>query len=178
MPRLASSNSSIIFKSSYSPISISFSQYIDQKQDILKPESHLVGSYWSPCQREWSLCDNLPHADRDRALMPEDHEKWTGSLQNSCNLHNSKNSLWLERAQLYLRHSWKILCSLNSFEQYAEGVDWQQQRRPSSFEAHHEMLQSPLWKCTVISNIFRACQVLNKNLPAYLKDPPKNMLDE
>lgn len=27
-------------------------------------------------------------------------------------------------------------------------------------------------------HLFRACQVLNKNLPAYLKDPPKNMLDE
>lgn len=26
--------------------------------------------------------------------------------------------------------------------------------------------------------LFRACQVLNKNLPACLKDPPKNMLDE
>jgi hypothetical protein len=25
---------------------------------------------------------------------------------------------------------------------------------------------------------YRACQVLNKNLPTYLKDPPKNLLDE
>jgi hypothetical protein len=40
------------------------------------------------------------------------------------------------------------------------------------------MLQPSLRKRTVIIYVFRACQVLNKNLPAYLKDPPKNMLDE
>ena len=29
-----------------------------------------------------------------------------------------------------------------------------------------------------LSQSYRACQVLNKNLPTYLKDPPKNLLDE
>ncbi len=29
-----------------------------------------------------------------------------------------------------------------------------------------------------LSENAQACQVLNKNLPAFLKDPPKNMLDE
>jgi hypothetical protein len=40
------------------------------------------------------------------------------------------------------------------------------------------MLQSPLLKRPVNTLSFRACQVLNKNLPVCLKDPPKNMLDE
>jgi len=40
------------------------------------------------------------------------------------------------------------------------------------------MLQPSERKHAVTILIFRACQVLNKNLPPYLKDPPKNMLDE
>lgn len=40
------------------------------------------------------------------------------------------------------------------------------------------MLWQIIIKCSVLHSLYRACQVLNKNLPAYLKDPPKNMLDE
>jgi len=40
------------------------------------------------------------------------------------------------------------------------------------------MLQSFIRKYAVKLYLVRACQVLNKNLPTYLKDPPKNMLDE
>jgi len=29
-----------------------------------------------------------------------------------------------------------------------------------------------------LSENSQACQVLNKNLPAFLKDPPRNLLDE
>lgn len=40
------------------------------------------------------------------------------------------------------------------------------------------MLQSIERKYAVKCVLHRACQVLNKNLPPYLRDPPKNMLDE
>jgi hypothetical protein len=72
------------------------------------------------------------------------HEKRPGPVQNSRHFHHPENPLRLKRSQLHLRHSLKILRSVNSPEQHAEITDRQQQRRPPPDQTHHEMLQPPV----------------------------------
>ncbi len=121
-------------------------KHIHQKQNLRKSPSHILGSHRRPGQRKRPLRHYIPDADRNRSLMFAYHEKRPGPFQNSSHLHHPENPLRLKRPQLHLRHSLKILRSVNSPEQHAEITDRQQQRRPPPYQTHHEMLQPPVRK--------------------------------
>jgi len=174
---LTSSNSAGIFKSPHPSFPLSFLEHFNEKQDLLKPKGDQFGGYWSLGQIERSLCDPVFDADWDRPSLLEDNEKRTSPFKDSGYLYHPKDSVRWERFKLHLCYSLTFLCCVNCTQQHAERADRQQQGRPSAFEAHNEVLQQTQRKYAVHLGLFRACQVLNKNLPPYLKDPPKNMLD-
>ena len=74
--------------------------------------------------------------------MSADHEEWTGLIKDSRHLHYTENSMRRKGSKLYLRNSGEILRSIDCAEQHAKIADRQQQRGPSPFKAHNEMLQS------------------------------------
>lgn len=134
------SNKAIVFESTYSLISISFSEYFDKKQNLWEPESYFSWRNRSSCKRKWSICDQFSHANINCPFMSKNNEKWSSSIKNSGNFHYSKDTLWWKRTQLYLCNCWEIFRSVHSTQQYAQIIDRQQQRRPSIIQTYYEML--------------------------------------
>lgn len=110
----SSTNTPIILESSYSIILVSFLKYLHQKQNILKSKGYFFGSHWSACQIKRSLRYYIFNADVNCSTVPKNHEKWTSTLKNCGNIHNSKNSMRLKGTELYLRNSLTILCCFYS----------------------------------------------------------------
>lgn len=50
MPGTAPSNQVIVFEGPYPFVSLSFFEYIHQKQDLREPQSYLIGCDWSTGQ--------------------------------------------------------------------------------------------------------------------------------
>lgn len=113
---LASTNSTIIFKSPYTTFSLSFFKHFNQEQNFWKFKSYKSWSYWSLSQVKRPLCNSILNANRNCTSLLENHEEWASFIQDCCHFHYPKNTLWWERIKLYLRHSRKILCCINCLE--------------------------------------------------------------
>ena len=120
----SSTDSSIILEGTYSTLLVSFLEYFNQKQDILKPKSDFIGSHWSPCQRKRSICNYIFNANINCPTLLKNHEKWASSLQDSRNIHYSKNLMRLKRVKLHLRNSLALLRCFYCSKQHAKIANW------------------------------------------------------
>ena len=120
----ASSNSSVVFEGSYSSLSLSFPQYLNEKQNLWKSQSNFSGCDRSIGKIKRSLCNNFSDANLNCTSLPQNYEKWTGSVKDSCHLYHSEDTLWWKGTQLHLCHSWTFFCSFYSFKQYVKRTNW------------------------------------------------------
>ena len=114
MPSPPPTNQTRIPQSTYPPLSLPLFEYLHQKQNLRKPQSHLPRRHRSTCQVERSVRHSISNANLNSAPMPQNNEEWTGPIKDSRHLHHPKDTLRRKGPQLHLRNSGKVLRSLNS----------------------------------------------------------------